>query len=119
LFQPYGYTEYDRWPRIFAFVREQLSNGPAPRLLPFGCSTGEEVFTLRHYFPLAEIVGIHINSRSIALCRKKADKSRDSKIRFKLASSDNGSESFYDAVFCMSVLCHGELGTNPTETCVI
>lgn len=118
LFQPYGYTKHNRWPRIFAFVRAQLSDSPTPRLLSFGCSTGEEVNTLRHYFPQAEIVGIDINPRSIALCRKKADKSQDPNIRFELASSpDNEPENFYDAVFCMSVLRHGDLGANPPETC--
>ena len=71
LFQPYGTTFVDRYPRIFTFVKDQLANTAAPRLLSFGCSTGEEVFTLRRYFPQAEIVGIDINPRSIAHCRKQ------------------------------------------------
>ena len=61
LFQPYRQTKPDRHPAIFAFVRERLSTNAIPRLMSFGCSTGEEAFTLRRYFPQAEIVGVDIN----------------------------------------------------------
>lgn len=118
LFQPYGTTRIDRFPFFFDFVRNQLSDIATPRLLSFGCSTGEEVFTLRRYFPQAEIVGIDINPRSIAVCRNKLGKSREPAIRFELAGSpDAEPEAFYDAVFCMAVLRHGELGACHPEVC--
>lgn len=118
LFQPVSKTAFDRYPRIFSFISERLSGASAVRLLSFGCSTGEEVFTLRQYFPEAEIVGIDINPRSIAVCRKKLKKMGEQKIRFELANSTDGEpEGHYDAIFCMSVLRHGGLGVSCPEKC--
>lgn len=118
LFQPVTLTKPDRYPRIFSFVRDRLSDIDAPRLLSFGCSTGEEVFTLRHYFPQAEILGIDINPRSIAICRKELNRTGDTNIRFELAGSPKAEpENYYDAIFCMAVLRHGELGVSRPEDC--
>lgn len=118
LFQPYGYTQHDRWPQIFTFIREQLSEQREAAILSYGCSTGEEVFTLRRYFPKAFIVGIDINPRSIATCLKKLKKSRDQNMQFKQASTPKSEpDATYDAIFCMSVLRHGELGAKQPETC--
>lgn len=118
LFQPYATTQYNRYRRIFTFVCGRLSDIAAPRLLSYGCSTGEEVFTLREYFSCAEIVGIDINPYNIAVCRKRLIRSGDAHIRFELAGSPRAEpESFYDAVFCMAVLRHGDLGANNAEFC--
>src|SRR5579872_1723282 len=48
-FQISGDTTEDRYPQIFRFVRGELAGRRDLRLLSFGCSTGEEVFTLRQY----------------------------------------------------------------------
>ncbi|HZW26294.1 MAG TPA: class I SAM-dependent methyltransferase [Gallionella sp.] len=118
LFQPCSLTVFDRYPRIFYSVKQMLSGVSDPRLLSFGCSTGEEVFTLRHYFPRAEIVGIDINPRSIAVCKKKCARLFDARLRFELTSSTEAeASSHYDAVFCMAVLRHGALGQNRPEVC--
>ena len=118
LFQPYGDTELDRTPQIFSFVRERLAEIAMPRILSFGCSTGEEVFTLRQYFPQAEIAGIDINPRSIALCRKKLDDSGDQHIRFDQAGSvDAEADASFHVVFCMSVLRHSDLGNSHPARC--
>ncbi|MFZ2403622.1 MAG: class I SAM-dependent methyltransferase [Methylobacter sp.] len=119
LFQPYPTTQHNRYPRIFAFVRERLSNVADLRLLSYGCSTGEEVFTLREYFPVAEIVGIDINPHNIAVCRKRLGRrSGDNHIRFEQAGSPEAEQdSSYDAVFCMAVLRHGDLGVGNAEFC--
>lgn len=42
LFQDYGTTSANRYPRLFGFVQESLSGTAAPRLLSFGCSTGRK-----------------------------------------------------------------------------
>lgn len=118
LFQPCGETSPDRYPRIFAFVQKRLSDVSAPRLLSFGCATGEEVFSLRKYFLTAEITGIDINPQSIAICNKKLKRSGDSKIRFQVDSSANAEpEEHYDAIFCMAVLRHGGLGVGRAQRC--
>jgi len=118
LFQPFALTSCDRHPRIFSFVRDQLTDSATPRILSYGCSPGEEVFSLRRYFPQAVIVGIDINPHGIAICRKKLERCGDSRISFAVAgSADAEPEAGFDAVFCMSVLRHGELGASHPETC--
>lgn len=118
LFQPYARTSFDRHPDIFAFVRAALPGEAPLRILSYGCSTGEEVFTLRHYFPTAEIVGMDINPHSIALCRSKQEQSQDTRLRFVCAATPQEEKaSTYDAVFCLSVLRHGELGVNRPDRC--
>lgn len=118
LFQPYSQTCTNRHPREFSFIQKQLTGITIPRLLSFGCSTGEEVFTLRSYFPDAEIAGIDINPRSIAVCREKLAQTRDPLIRFDVAASPAAEPSrYYDAVFCMSVLRHGQLSIDNAASC--
>lgn len=110
LFQPYPTTHDDRYPVIFRFVREALGDAPTLRLLSFGCSTGEEPFTLRRYFPTSFIAGIDIDARNIAACERKRQVAGESAMRFTVASSTAGEESAsYDAIFCMAVLRHGAL----------
>ncbi len=107
-FQPYGYTLPDRYPWLFGFAREALRGVAAPRLLSFGCSTGEEVFSLRRYFPDAHLKGVDIDPRNIAACR--ADPRRDDGMQFETAAVVACEPSAaYDAVFCLAVLCHGDL----------
>lgn len=118
LFQPVSHTSHNRYPRIFRFVCERLSNKDVPRILSYGCSTGEEVFSLGEYLPHSELVGIDINPHNIAVCGKRWEKTRNPRIRFELAESpDHEPDSHYDAVFCMAVLRHGDLGVNCPEYC--
>lgn len=113
LLQPYLNTWPDRYPLLFTFAREELGLNPQARVLSFGCSTGEEVFTLRRYLPDAMIKGVDINRRSIAICRRKLEKSPDPKISFEIAGSTHGEESAsYDAIFCLAVARHGDLATS-------
>jgi 2-polyprenyl-3-methyl-5-hydroxy-6-metoxy-1,4-benzoquinol methylase len=111
LLQPANKTCEDRYPRIFRIIRDKLGNCPELRLLSFGCSTGEEVFTLRQYFPNAEIKGIDINPRNIAICQRRLRSRRDERLSFQVGDSPVGEETAsYDAIFCMAVLRHGGIG---------
>jgi hypothetical protein len=102
LHQTTPFTRLDRYPRIFAACRAHLGDGPALRLLSFGCSTGEEVVTLRHYFPEATIVGAEINRRSLDACRQRA---LDDRITFVLSRPEAiAALGPFDAIFCMAVL---------------
>ena len=65
-FQPYRYTLPDRYPWLFQFAARELADRPDLRILSFGCSRGEEVFSLRRYFPTASIKGIDARPRNIA-----------------------------------------------------
>jgi 2-polyprenyl-3-methyl-5-hydroxy-6-metoxy-1,4-benzoquinol methylase len=117
-FQPFNTTRPDRYPRIFRFVQEQLGAGSKIRILSYGCSTGEEVFSLRRYFPYASIKGIDINPGNIAVCRRRLKQTSDRAITFEVGDSTRAeSATVYDAIFCMAVLRHGSLGDPGVRRC--
>jgi SAM-dependent methyltransferase len=114
LYQPYGTTSADRYPDIFQHVRSLLQGDATMRILSFGCSTGEEVFSLRRYFPQANIVGLDINPFNIAICRFRRLRAGDKRMTFAVAGSTDGEASAsYDAVFAMAVFRHGDLNISP------
>jgi SAM-dependent methyltransferase len=117
-FQPTNVTKADRYPRIFGFVQSTLGADNPVNILSFGCSTGEEVFSLRGYFPRATIKGIDINPGNIAVCRKRLKRSGDAGLSFEVAASTAGeAAASYDAIFCMAVLRHGGLGRPGVTRC--
>ncbi len=115
LFQPTGYTKLDRHPELFALVRDSVGDGMDTHLLSFGCSTGEEVFTLRRYFAESRITGVDISPQRIRQCRRRARRLRaDPGIRFAVAASAEGfAPQSFDAIFANSVLRHGDLAAAP------
>lgn len=118
LFQPATVTRMDRHPALFDLVAAQLADHPAPRLLSFGCSTGEEAFTLARHLPDAGIDAIDANPACIAQARRTADRSHSKRIRFLCADvPDAFAPHRYDAVFCLSVLRHGDLEAHRPERC--
>jgi SAM-dependent methyltransferase len=117
-FQPFNDTEADRYPGVFSFVQSELGGDNAPRILSFGCATGEEVFSLRTYFPRAVIKGIDINPGNIGVCRRRLRQAADAAITFETASSTRAEPAAsYDAIFCMAVLRHGSLGLPGVTRC--
>lgn len=121
-FQPFNDTRPDRYPAIFKFVQATLAsrsgNDGTLAILSFGCSTGEEVFTLRRYFPAARIKGIDINPANIAICERRLAEQGDAGIGFVRADSTRGeADGAYDALFCMAVLRHGSLGDPNVTRC--
>lgn len=116
LFQPYASARPGRYPTIFAKAREQLGDGP--RILSFGCAVGDEVFTLRQYFPQATIKGLDINPSSIAQCERRLRAAPDRAIAFAVADGTRAEpDASYDAVFCMAVLRHGDLSRGDPQRC--
>jgi SAM-dependent methyltransferase len=117
-FQPFGDTKPDRYPRIFAFVRDQFAGRDDLNILSFGCSTGEEVFALRRYFPHATIKGVDINRGAIAIARRRLRRAPDPRLSFTTGASTAAEPaSFYDAIFCLSVLRHGDLSRPSVTRC--
>jgi 2-polyprenyl-3-methyl-5-hydroxy-6-metoxy-1,4-benzoquinol methylase len=99
-------------------VQQALGADSALRILSFGCSTGEEVFTLRRYFPRASIKGIDINPGNIDACRKSLAQAADDGLTFALAASTAAeAAAAYDAIFCMAVLRHGGLKAPGVTRC--
>jgi SAM-dependent methyltransferase len=117
-FQPFNDTRADRYPRIFSFVQSVLGADREIRILSYGCSTGEEVVSLRNYFPHAEIRGIDINPGNIAVCRRRLKEAPDPAISFIVANSTVAEPvAAYDAIFAMAVLRHGSLGDPGVVRC--
>lgn len=96
-------TYMDRHPDIFEFLKIQFGDKNI-RILSFGCSTGEECFSLRKYLPNAHITGVDINPTSIETAKKS--NLRDEKMEFLNLTIDNLKmlEKF-DAILGLSVLC--------------
>ena len=115
-FQPYYYTRSDRYPWLFGFAAARIGSRPNLRLLSFGCSRGEEVFSLRRYFPGATIKGIDINPRNIARALARAEHAAD--VAFETAATTAGEPTnSCDAIFCLAVLCNGDLTTSKAQRC--
>jgi SAM-dependent methyltransferase len=109
-FQPYNHTLPDRYPWLFGFATAQFRGVPDLRILSFGCSRGDEVFSLRNYLPTASIKGIDIDPRNIACCQARVSTTEAARLSFEVAASPSGEASAsYDAVFCLAVLCQGDL----------
>jgi SAM-dependent methyltransferase len=107
-FQPYPHTLPDRYPWLFDFAAAALNGAPSPRLLSFGCSRGDEVFSLERRLPDAVIKGVDIDPANIGTCNERAE-GRD-RLTFEAGSNSRGEPGdYYDAVFCLAVLCHGDL----------
>lgn len=117
VFQPYSHTLPDRYPWLFRFAAARLGVHQSLRILSFGCSRGEEVFTLRQYFPSANIKGIDIDPRNIAHCQARA-RDESAGLTFTCAATTrNEPAETYDAIFCLAVLCLGDLTTSGAKRC--
>lgn len=90
-------TAANRFPMIFNTAK-QLKND-AKRILSFGCSSGEECFSLAEVFPDAEIVGVDIDYYSIQKARN--NNKQPERIFFH---TDIGATGQYDIITCLMVL---------------
>lgn len=101
-------TSYNRYPEIFTAVRKLFKNDNTAdlKILSFGCSTGEECFTLNEYFPGAAIIGADISWINLI---RAVWRNRHKNIGFVYSSSKNlRAHAPYHIIFCMSVLCRWE-----------
>jgi hypothetical protein len=118
LFQPFNDTSEDRYPEVFTWLQGEIEDSENVRLLSFGCSVGDEVFTLRNYFPNAYVVGIDISRGNISECRRRQQRQGDKRMHFvRAASGDREPNGDYDAVLCMAVFRHGNLGYSRPSSC--
>lgn len=95
-------TCMDRYPVIFSACRDYFKGVNNIKILSYGCSTGEEVLTLRKYFKDANIIGAEINKNSLQICRNLKV---DNKIKF-IDSNEKDIRKCgkYDLIFCVAVL---------------
>ena len=95
-------TYMDRYPTIFSACRDYFDNKNDIKILSYGCSTGEEVLTLRNYFPNAQIIGADINKHSLKKCREHPV---DEKISFIYSTPrEIQSNGPFDAIFLYGCL---------------
>lgn len=118
LLQPFADTSVDRHPGLFAFARTALSDRASPRILSFGCSTGEEPLTLSHYFPDGNIDAIEINARSARQARALLSEHGVRNVEIYNLGKPPLPPAVYDAIFCLSVLRHGELEARRPQSCL-
>jgi 2-polyprenyl-3-methyl-5-hydroxy-6-metoxy-1,4-benzoquinol methylase len=117
-FQPYYYTAPDRYPWLFSFAAARLRARPDLRILSFGCSRGDEVFSLRSYFPNATLKGIDVHPPNIARCLARLRTEQPAWVSFERAATTDGeATNSYDAIFCLAVLCNGDLTTSKAQHC--
>jgi len=117
-YQTYSYTRPDRYPWLFEFAADRLGTRRPLKILSFGCSRGDEVFSLRRYFPDAALKGIDVNPRNIARCLARARAESPTNITFATAANTEGEPaSSYDAIFCLAVLVSGDLTTSGAQRC--
>jgi len=106
-------TMVDRYPEIFKASVQECQH-KAPKILSFGCSTGEECVSLRSYFPEAEIIGADINKQNLKKAKKR---NLAPGIKYMLSTNENlESNGPYDLVFAMSVLCRWK-DTEHVQSC--
>lgn len=97
----------NRYPEIFVKSQIYINTSSYSKILSFGCSTGEEAFTLRGYFPLAKIVGVDINSSAINIAKGR---NKDDLILFAENRREFlEQEAPFDAIFCLNVLKRSQL----------
>jgi FkbM family methyltransferase len=96
-------TKYNRYPEIFDLCKS-IKGDEKLNILSFGCSTGDEIQTLKDiYFKNSFVDGVDINPECISLCIDKFGK--DSIYEY---NEFINSKKTYDVIFAMSVLCKWE-----------
>lgn len=117
LLQPYPTTCPDRYPDLFDALATRLAartTGLAePRLLSFGCASGDEVRALRLRLPEAHITGLDLNARALASARRIDASPRS---RYVEAGAPDPHDR-YDAVLALAVFRHGRLEDERPESC--
>lgn len=100
-----NFTIYNRYPLLFSYAKNYFEDfhHSDPKILCYGCSTGEECFSLNTYFTEAEITGLDIQKKAVAKARKK---NNSKNITFLLSTTQNLFKNGpYDIIFAMAVFC--------------
>ncbi|MCX6183281.1 MAG: methyltransferase domain-containing protein [Bacteroidetes bacterium] len=101
-----NFTKANRYPDLFSICQRYFKDKEQVRILSFGCSTGEEVYSINEYLPEATIVGTDISEYNLKECNKKEKKKNISFIH-SLSETYQQSKNF-DAIFCLAVLQHND-----------
>lgn len=92
--QTHNTTEYNRYPKIFDFIKNNIK---ANKILSFGCSTGEECETLLDIFPTSKVVGVDNNLDVLTIAKAK---NKNINYVNEIKNYKN-----FDLILAMSVFC--------------
>jgi SAM-dependent methyltransferase len=109
LFQPHATTSVNRYPDEFAVIAANLTTNE-PAILSFGCSSGEELLSLRATFPSARIRGLDVNPLAVRKARKRV--AADPRITVGRGGEAPGGAT-YDVVLALAVFRHAALNDAP------
>lgn len=99
-----NFTQSNRYPDLFSVAQAHFKNHAQPKLLSFGCSTGEEVASLKAYLPDSYCVGVDINDWCVAQAAQKYG--QPDVLFFHSLSQDFEEMTDFDAIFCLAVFQH-------------
>lgn len=91
------YTCDERYPSLFDLAAGLVPD--AGRILSFGCSTGEELVSIRRRFPHARIVGAEINPRSRRIARRRVETDLETEV-----VHPHSLHGCFDLIFALAVL---------------
>jgi len=97
-------TETNRYPDLFEICQDFFKKQEVSKILSFGCSTGEEVFSLGDYLPRATIIGTDISNWCIKECLKKTVDKRFVFVHSKSEQFDRLEN--LNAILCLAVFQH-------------
>lgn len=98
-----NFTTSNRYPELFQLSSELYKNKKDIKILSYGCSTGEECFSLRDYFPDAFIFGVDINKKNLEKARKN---NNSENTEFDYSNREIiQKHGPYDMILAMSVFC--------------
>jgi tRNA G46 methylase TrmB len=101
-----NFTKFNRYPDLFEIAKQHFETIENPKILSFGCSTGEEVMTISEYIPHATVIGVDINNW--CLKQAKLNYVSDNRLFYNSLSEDFIKMTGFDAIFCLAVFQHPE-----------
>jgi hypothetical protein len=111
------FTSPNRYPLVFRACADYLASVKNPRILSFGCSTGEELFSIGEHIPDAQIMGVDINNWCLKQCRKM-NKNPNYSFHHRLSKEFEVADGF-DAIFCMAVFQRTENRTSSDNSVAV
>jgi SAM-dependent methyltransferase len=110
------FTQENRYPDLFEIFCDYFKYQKPPYILSFGCSTGEEVYSLGKYIPNVKIVGTDISKWCVKECIKKYKDSRFIFLHSKSTILEQMKD--FDAIFCLAVFQHTHNRTEFVNTAI-
>jgi len=106
IFQNVFHTSFLRNANLLKTCAQRLSKSQSREefnILSFGCSVGDEIASIRLFFPKSRISGCDINTNLLAICKSSFDD--DNLLLFESNSKNISDNGPYDLIVASAVLC--------------